>query len=170
MEVLVSDTSVIIDLDRGGLLEHLFGLRYEFCVPDLLFKKELAGDLGDRLRALGLNIVELTSDELTRATALRRQIKVLSTPDTFAFSLAEARRWPLLTGDGALRDLCIEQGIAMHGVLWVISELNRSGVADPAVLHGGLTTIHAHPRCRLPSEHVRHLLLALDSEIRKSQR
>ena len=36
MEVLVSDTSVIIDLDHGELLDHLFGLPYEFCVPDLL--------------------------------------------------------------------------------------------------------------------------------------
>ena len=162
MEVLVSDTSVIIDLDRGGLLDQLFELPYEFCVPDLLYKKELAGDLGDRLRALGLNVVELTSDELTRATALRRQIKVLSTPDTFAFSLAEARHWTLLTGDGALRDLCVEQGVEMHGVLWVISELHRIGMTDAVVLHGALTNIHAHPRCRLPRGEVRRLLSKLD--------
>ena len=152
---------MIIDLDRGGLLDHLFGLPYDFCVPDLLYKKELAGDLGDRLRALGLTVVELTSDELMRATALRRQVKVLSTPDTFAFSLAEARRWTLLTGDGALRDLCVEQGVEMHGVLWVISELYRTSVADAAVLRGALTTIHAHPRCRLPRGEVRRLLSAL---------
>ena len=152
---------MIIDLDRGGLLDQLFGLPYEFCVPDLLYKKELAGDLGERLRALGLNVVELTSDELTRATALRRQIKVLSTPDTFAFSLAETRRWTLLTGDGALRDLCVERGVEMHGVLWVIAELDRIGATDAMVLHAALTTIHAHPRCRLPGGDVRRLLSVL---------
>lgn len=47
MPVLVSDTSVIIDLDRGALIEDLFRLPYEFAVPDLLFARELAGALGD---------------------------------------------------------------------------------------------------------------------------
>ena len=77
MTVLVSDISVIIDLDRGYLLEHLFRLPYEFCIPDLLYKKELAGDLGDRLRKLGLDVIELSPAELSRATELRRQVKVL---------------------------------------------------------------------------------------------
>ena len=161
MEVLVSDTSVIIDLDRGELLDHLFGLPYEFCVPDLLYKKELAGNLGDRLQALGLNVVELMPEELSRAATLRRQVKVLSTPDTFAFALAQARRWTLLTGDRALRDLCVQQGVEMHGVLWVIAELNRVGLTDAGVRHAALTTIQAHPRCRLPKADVRSTLAAL---------
>lgn len=161
MSVLVSDTSVIIDLDRGELLELLFQLPYNFCVPDLLYKKELAGELGDRLRALGLDIVELSPAELSRATSLRREVKVLSTPDTFAFSLAEARRWTLLTGDGALRGLCRQQGVEMHGVLWIIEELNRESVADSQTLHKSLSAIHSHPRCRLPLADVRRILALL---------
>ncbi len=161
MSVLVSDTSVIIDLDRGNLLEDLFRLPYRFCVPDLLYKRELDGELGNRLMALGLNIVELSPAELTRATGLRREIKVLSTPDTFAFSLAEARRWTLLTGDGALRKLADEQGVAMHGVLWIVEELHNGGIANARALHEALTTIHAHPRCRLPASDVRRILAAL---------
>ena len=53
MTVLVSDTSVIIDLERGELLESVFQLAVDFAVPDLLFHRELAGPLGDRLLALG---------------------------------------------------------------------------------------------------------------------
>ena len=150
---------MIIDLDRGDLLDHLFGLPYAFCVPDLLYKKELAGKLGDRLQASGLNVVELTPEELSRATTLRRQTKVLSTPDTFA--LAQARRWILLTGDRALRDPCVEQGVEMHGVLWVIAELNRVGVTDARILHAALTAIQAHPRCRLPNADVQRVLAML---------
>ena len=161
MAVLVSDTSVIIDLDRGELLEHLFRLPYDFCVPDLLYKKELAGELGDRLRTLGLQVVELSPAELSRATGLRREIKVLSTPDTFAFSLAEARRWTLLTGDGVLRDLCVQQGVEMHGVLWIIEEFDREGIVGAGRLHAALTTIHDHPRCRLPAVDVRRILASL---------
>ncbi len=39
--LLVSDTSVLLDLHRGGLLEPLFKLSFEFGVPDILFEREL---------------------------------------------------------------------------------------------------------------------------------
>jgi hypothetical protein len=39
--VLVSDTSVLIDLHRGQLLEPALRLPYDFAVPDLLFEREL---------------------------------------------------------------------------------------------------------------------------------
>ena len=103
---------------------------YRFCVPDLLYKRELDGEHGNRLATMSLDIVELSPAELARATGLRREIEVLSTPDMFAFSFAEARRWMLLTGDGALRKLANEHGIAMHGVLWIIEELHNSDFAN----------------------------------------
>ena len=121
MAVLVSDTSVIIDLERGTLLEDLFRLPFEFAVPDLLFRRELAGPLGDRLVALGLRVEELTSIEITRAT-VRRERKELSTADTFAFAIAESRGWPLLTGDGGLRRLAVECRMEFHGVLWICDQ------------------------------------------------
>ncbi len=78
--------------------------------------------------ALGLDIIELSPAELTRATSLRREIKVLSKPDSFAFSLAESRRWTLLTGDGALRTLADEQDVATPGILWIVEELLNGGI------------------------------------------
>ena len=75
MTVLVSDTSVIIDLERGELLESVFQLAVDFAVPDLLFHRELAGPLGDRLLALGLRVEELSPGEVQhrviRAPGLR---------------------------------------------------------------------------------------------------
>ena len=41
MPVLVSDTSVLIDLERGSFLEPVFHLPLEFAVPDLLYEREL---------------------------------------------------------------------------------------------------------------------------------
>ena len=35
MKVLVSDTSILIDLERGTLLETCFLLPFQFVVPDL---------------------------------------------------------------------------------------------------------------------------------------
>ena len=64
MTVLVSDTSVIIDLERGEMLETVFRLEVDFAVPDLLFHRELAGPLGDQLLALGLRVEELLPGEV----------------------------------------------------------------------------------------------------------
>jgi len=152
--VLVSDTSVIIDLERGTLLDDLFRLPFEFAVPDLLFRRELAGPLGDRLVALGLRVEELSPVELTRATTVRRERKDLSTADTFAFAIAEGRRWTLLTGDGGLRSLAAERQVAFHGALWICDQFEQGSHVPLLRLHAGLTTLSSHPRCRLPMQEV----------------
>ncbi len=156
--VLVSDTSVLVDLERGHLLEDMFLLPFEFAVPDLLYRRELVGTLGDQLIALGLRIEELTPVELTRATIVRRQRASLSTPDTFAFAIAESRQWTLLTGDGALRELAVAEGMEMHGVLWLLDQLADGNHVEFARLHAGLSTIGNHPRCRLPRHDINERL------------
>jgi predicted nucleic acid-binding protein len=154
MPVLVSDTSIIIDLDRGELLDVAFTLDDQFVVPDLLFARELEGDLGARLQGLGLIVEPLTAGEVTQATVLRRSDQRLSLPDTFAFALAHARAWALLTGDRALRAAAEAKGIEVHGTLWVLDRLEQTAKCDPAALHAGLTKTAAHPRCRLPHNEV----------------
>ena len=57
--VVVSDSSVLIDLERGSFFPAAFALRLEFCVPDLLYRRELEPYGGDRLRAMGLRVLEL---------------------------------------------------------------------------------------------------------------
>jgi len=136
----------------------MFQLPYDFCVPDLLFEQELKGELGDRLIACGLDVVELSPVELTGAMAVHQASGKLSYPDAFAYVLAKERDWTLLTGDGAMRKLAREQKLAMHGVLWVVEEYHRQGVMEAADLHQCLTAISVHERCRLPMGEVRRLL------------
>lgn len=158
MRILVSDTSVLIDLERANLLEELFLLPFEFAVPDLLYARELVGELGDRLMQLGLRIEELTPVELRRATVINRQHNRLSVPDTFAFAIAESRGWGLLTGDGTLRELAVAKQIGMHGVLWLFDQLADGHHVNFERLHSGLRNLSAHPRCRLPANEVRRRL------------
>lgn len=159
MTVLVSDTSVIIDLERADLLDEMFLLPFDFAVPDLLYTRELEGDLGDKLIARGLRVEELTAAELRRATSVNRQHTKLSAPDTFAFTLAESRTWALLTGDGTLRELAATEQIVMHGVLWLFDQMADGNHVVFERLHRGLTQLFAHPRCRLPTKEVRHRLI-----------
>ena len=154
MTVLVSDTSVIIDLERGELLESVFQLAVDFAVPDLLFHRELAGPVGDRLLALGLRVEELSPGEVQGATVLRRADATLSLPDTFAFALAQGRQWTLLTGDAGLRRTAEAHALDVHGTLWVLEQLDSQGACSLQVLAAGLAKASGHPRCRLPRAEV----------------
>ena len=78
MRVLVSDTSVLIDLERGMLLEAAFRLSFELVVPDLLFKKELQPANGQHLLNLGLCVEDLDDQGIRRAVAYRKQETALS--------------------------------------------------------------------------------------------
>lgn len=63
---------------------------------------------------LGLRVETLTSAEIRRAIEVNRAHARLSAPDTFAFVIAQARGWCLLTGDGVLRELATtESSICM---------------------------------------------------------
>jgi predicted nucleic acid-binding protein len=154
MAFLVSDTSVIIDLDRGDLLEYAFKIGEEFAVPDVLFERELDDDFGARLRDLGLKVEELNGAEVGRATILQRAEKRLSIADSFAFALAHSRDWTLLTGDAVLRGVAQAEGVVVHGVLWVVDRIEAAEICDHPTLHTCLSKIVAHPRCRLPKKEV----------------
>ena len=73
MNVLVSDTSALVDLERGSLLDATFRLPFEFTVPDLLYQRELKNHGGDRLLGLGLRIAALDGEGVMQALDYRRQ-------------------------------------------------------------------------------------------------
>ena len=158
MQVLVSDTSVLVDLERGSLLEASFRLPQRFAVPDLLYQRELKRWGGEELIRLGLRIEELDGDGVKSALAYRQREPALSVPDCFALTLAKTRSWVLLSGDSALRQLAGEETVECHGVLWLLDEICNTAVASVRQLHDGLTAIARHPRCRLPKREIRQRL------------
>jgi hypothetical protein len=152
--VLVSDTSVLVDLERGGFLDSCFKLPFEFAVPDVLYRRELLQMGGEALVAHGLRVEELTGDELSAAQRVRAERPKLSLPDAYAYSLAAARGWTLLTGDGELRALAQGSHVAFFGVLRVLDQFFDGEVIEVTATIAGLETIAAHPRCRLPKAEI----------------
>jgi hypothetical protein len=152
--LLVSDTSVLIDLQRGGFLEALFRLPYDVGVPDVLFEREIKDWVNPALQPLGLQILVLDGDGVALAQRYRADERRLSLPDAFALALAKVGGHTLLAGDSSLRSLGEEEGVACHGVLWVLDELERIGLATSEELASGLTAIAGHPRCRLPKTEI----------------
>jgi hypothetical protein len=158
MRILVSDTSVLIDLERGQLLEATFALTWEFAVPDLLYKRELRSHNGPELLRLGLRVESLGGDGVQIALDFQTRVPALSLADSFALALAKINRWTLLAGDGELRNLAAIEAVEYHGVLWVFDQLLAQRAVAAEMLHRSLTTIANHPRCRLPVRDVRERL------------
>lgn len=160
MKVLVSDTSVLIDLDRGNLVEATFRLPFEFTVPDLLYERELREHGGPEFVSLGLRVEELDGEGVSLALGYLRRRRSLSVPDSFALALAKSNAWTLLSGDRELRELAEEDEVPCHGVLWLLDQMFEHRVIELDDLRSGLGRIAAHPRCRLPKSEIGKRLLA----------
>ena len=156
--MLVFDTSVFIDLERGSLLEASFRLAFQFVVPDLLYERELKNQGGEELIRLGLVVEQLDGDGVSLALEYRRRAPALSLPDCFGLALAQSRSWVLLSGDSALSQLATDEAVECHGVLWLLDKMDDAAVANMQELHDGLTAISQHQRCRLPKSEIRRRL------------
>lgn len=154
MNVLLPDTSVLIDLERGAILETIFRLPFNYAVPSLLYRMELKDYGGNALMDLGLRLEELDVKEVMLAQTYSLKLRALSVPDSFALALAKSRSWILLSGDRKLVSLAKEEEVAVHGVLWLFDRMYDDGVADGTELFNSLRAITAHPRCRLPKAEI----------------
>ncbi|MCY3941435.1 MAG: hypothetical protein OXG29_10210 [Gammaproteobacteria bacterium] len=155
MKVLVSDTSVLIDVERGSLFDACFGLPFDFVVPDLLYQRELKDHGGPDLIQRGLRVEALDGSGVVLALGYRRRNQSLSLPDSFALALASVNSWILLSGDGGMRELAHSEGVTCHGVLWLIDQVYEHGLASADQICSSIQAIASHPRCRLPKNEIR---------------
>lgn len=128
MQVIVSDSSVLIDLAKALLIESAFRLPYEFVVPDVMFADELL-DLGsytrDELLEAGLRVSGLDGDGVDVAIGYVQRYVALSNNDAFALALAKTSHSMLLAGDGALRNAAADEDVEVHGHLWLLDEIEK---------------------------------------------
>jgi predicted nucleic acid-binding protein len=127
----VLDTSVAIDLDEGACLEAIFGLPWQFAVPDVLLAAEYLSLDAGQLVASGLAVQNLSGEQVLAVVALRQQHPRLSANDLFAYVLARDLDATLLTGDGNLRALAEATGVSCHGTLWLLDELVHHELLPP---------------------------------------
>ena len=162
MKVLVSDSSVLIELAKRELLDRMFELRFQFAVPDLLFDEELI-DLGaysrQDLLSFGLLVEALDTEGVAMAISYQSRRTALSLVDSFALALAKQQGWELLTEDRVMRSVAQSEGIPHHHVLWVIDKMNSAGILSAAQLITTLEAMRDDPRCPVPK---RELTLRLN--------
>lgn len=120
--ILISDTSVLIDMDIGDLIYPIFELPYTFATPDILFEQELS-ERHSNLVNNGLVIKELNSTQIIEVHDLFSSQRNLSFNDLLAFVLAKNESCPLLTGDGRLRKFAKTQNVEVFGSIWLVRQL-----------------------------------------------
>lgn len=164
MAIIVSDSSVIIDLTKVRLVESAFRLPHDFYIPDVMFADELIS-LGDYTRqnllAAGLQIGELDSAGVQLALSFPQRYSRLSTNDCFALALAETTGSVLLTGDRKLTDAAGDRGLESHGLIWLCDEMNDHGTVDRATLRQALEELDRDPLVRLPRTELRRRIRGL---------
>ena len=112
---VVNDASCLIDLRKGGLLAVLRNLPYRFVVPLPQWRQ---------LDDAGMITHDLTPDEVAQALALKERRPALSANDSLCFVTALTHDGILLTGDALLRRVATESGLRVHGVLWIVDQLD----------------------------------------------
>lgn len=122
MQLLISDSNVLIDLIVINQIDNMFKLPYSFIVPDILYDQELKNDHSDLLEK-GLKIKELSSKTIIYSMGLMDKYDKPGRNDLFALALAKQESSPLITGDQDLRDAAEKEAVVLYGTIWVIEQL-----------------------------------------------
>jgi hypothetical protein len=128
----IVDTSVLVDLHVGRLLMPVFQLPLFLMAPDILIA-ELQEPDGDLLLDYGLTRIELSGSDVQEVYRLASLYRGPSVNDLFALVAAKAMGAFLLTGDRHLREAAEQEGVAVHGTLWLLDEMVRLAVIPPLV-------------------------------------
>ena len=152
MKIVIHDASVLIDLDRCGLLETWLAGGVEAHTSDLVML-EMTQPLHDLVARGLLRVCHLNTAELIELTAFQaRQPRSLSFEDCSVLSLAIKMEAALLTGDADLRKAAEAESVEVHGLLWVLDELVGSSHLPPVRATIILQELLKNPRARLPKQ------------------
>ncbi len=158
LSILVTDTSIWIDLHHGGILPEFFRLPYRIVATDLAANREFHRPGWQVLESLGLELVELDPDKVVELVQLRERFSALSVADLSAFIAARELDGILLTGDQKLRNLVEGYGGEVHGILWCLDRLVDCEIVAPMEASNSLQQI-AMKGARLPQREVNRRLV-----------
>jgi len=170
IQVIVSDTSCLIDLRKGGLLTTALALPFQFVVALPLITAELH-DFTDSdwtdLQTRGLQVIDLDAAQVQRAFGLKARFPGLSSYDCFSLALTQSTAHAmLLTGDQQLRRRASELGVEVHGILWICDHIERTGGLVLDDLADALDRLLGDPLVFLPADEVKDRIARMRARAR----
>jgi hypothetical protein len=155
--ICVTDANIWIDLHNADLLDAAFELEHTWRTPDIIVADEVLTVPRDILVELGLQVRTLSGEELNRIPPLNRRHSRPSPKDLAILVVADVDGGIVVTGDGPLRRAAEDEGLTVHGVLWVLDQLVERGVVTPTRAAAALTAM-MNQGSRLPERPVQNRL------------
>jgi hypothetical protein len=160
-KIVVSDSSVVMDLARVKLIEPVVRLPFEFVIPDVILARDVH-DLGpytaEQLLRLGFVAGGLDGAQTRCARDYFLQHRRrLSFSDCFAWRLAEIHKGILMTGDVNLSIVATAVSVEVRGLLWVVEMMAKHKISTGSVLAEALDRLGSDPFRKLPEAETRAL-------------
>ena len=132
MKLIITDSSVFFDIIKIQLLTEFFALDFEICTTDFVKGEILESEQREQIEMFiqshKLIVFELSEKEIEEIVNFKTKRSFKTLIDKTVLWKAKQLKCPLLTGDAKLRNEAIEQGVTVHGSLWVIQIMVESKV------------------------------------------
>lgn len=134
-KIVVSDTNIFIDLYSVGLLNEFFALNFDIHTTDFVINELVVAEQRSAVLSFEkLRVKRFDSKEIAKLFSFyseRHSKTNVSLPDCSVLMYAEDNGYMLLTGDGKLRRVAIEEGTEVRGVLYIFDKLVEDGLLSP---------------------------------------
>lgn len=164
MRIIVTDSSSLIDLKKGHLLDAFLDLPHELIVPESMLLDELLSFTESEVGLMRrkMTVTALDGAQIKRVHAVQHAEPALTLYDCMALIVATDNPGAiLLTGDRRLRNVAMNDGIQAHGVLWIVQELANLQITPPSLLMNALERWRDDKLVRLPAADVDRLMRQL---------
>jgi predicted nucleic acid-binding protein len=149
MDLLISDTCILIDLLNGKLLNMMRELPYNLGVSDAILygidddEPELIVPNSEQVLSAGFQVYPLNSHEMIEVFELYAKYSRPSLNDIFGLVVAKKNNAILLTSDGSLRRSALKEKVEVRGILWILDEMINNKVIDKKTAATSLNKIRA---------------------------
>jgi predicted nucleic acid-binding protein len=134
MNLIVTDSSVFFDIIKIQALPEFFDLDIEVCTTDFVQKEILESEQRKQIehfiRLKKLTVFEMSAEEIDELIQFKTNRVFRTLIDKTVLWKAKQLGCPLLTGDAKLRNEATEQGVKVHGSLWVVMQLVKHEIVD----------------------------------------
>ncbi len=161
MKLIITDSSVFFDIIKIQALPEFFALDFEICTTDFVKGEILESEQREQIeifiRSQKLTVFTISEKEIEEITNFKTMRVFKTLVDKTVLWKAKQLNCPLLTGDGKLRSEAIDQGVTVHGSLWVIEQLVESQIVTSTI---GIEFLEKLKRIndRLPSEEIERMI------------
>jgi len=158
MEILISDTNILIDLCGVGLIERCKDLDVAFRTVDFVIHEIKDPNQTEAIQKLidsgDLTVMEFSPEETLELLELYARYEVrtnLSLTDCAVLLCAKKGNYRLLTGDKNLRIKAGDEGVVVSGILYITDLMVDEGVVDKTDMADCLETL-LQQNSRLPKD------------------